>query len=399
MAITEFKPWYDNAYQEHFNKSLVGKEIANFRYEADLGKYGESVDRVAFDISGVRVRDVVRGTASTVDSVTDATEQLTINIEKETLIHLSRGELKQAEASNPTEAFGKEIGLKTAKYLDAQIFAEVLNAYQTFDVGDCTTLASTGVAITLSSTTVPQMNTRLAAKLRKGANQSITNMAMVVDSYAVAEIEEYLLGKQFDIVNAVLKNGYTDQAFAMAKMYVSENLTGTAVLTAAGVFTNTHTVVINGITFTSVSSIGSTAGNVLIGSAAETLGYLANLINNPGTTSATQVALSAADQALIEDYGLTAVATATTLTITGKGAGRMTLSETETNVSWGSNMVRCYYGAKGAIDVVVQDFDEVSMIPTSDKQGMNIFSYLLAGIKTFADGGKKFLDLKIDADA
>ena len=47
MAITEFKPWYDNAYQEHFNKSLVGKEIANFRYEADLGKYGESVDRAA----------------------------------------------------------------------------------------------------------------------------------------------------------------------------------------------------------------------------------------------------------------------------------------------------------------------------------------------------------------
>lgn len=392
--ITEFKPWYDNSYQEHFNKSLVGKEIANFRYEANLGKYGESVDRVAFDISGVRVRDVVRGTASTVDSVTDATEQLTINIEKETLIHLSRGELKQAEASNPTEAFGKEIGIKTARYLDAQIFAEVLNAAQTFDTGDLTTLTSTGVAITLSSTTVPQMNSRLAAKLRRGENQSITNMAMVVDSYAVANIEEYLLGKQFDIVNSVFKNGYTDQAFAMAKMYVSENLTGTAVLTASDVFVDTQTVVINGITFTSEAT-PTTAGSFDVSTAANSLGYLANLINNPGTTSATQIALSAANQALIEDYGLTAVATATTLTITAKGGGRLTLSETQTNVAWGSNMVHCYYGAKGAIDVVVQDFDEVSMIPTSDKQGMNIFSYLLGGIKTYADGARKFLDVKI----
>ena len=392
--ITEFKPWYDNSYQEHFNKSLVGKEIANYRYEANLGKYGESIDRVAFDISAVRVRDVARGSASTVDPVTDSTEQLLINIEKETLIHLSKGELKQAEASNPTEKFGKEIGEKTARYLDAQIFAEVLNAYQTFDNGDLTTLTSDGTAITLSSTTVPQLNTRLAAKLRKGANQTITNMAMVVDSYSVAEIEEYLLGKQFDIVNSVFKNGYTDQAFAMAKMYVSENLTGTAVLTAADVFVDTQTVTINGIVFTSEAT-PTTAGSFDVSTAANSLGYLANLINNPGTTSATQIALSAADQALIEDYGLSAVATATTLTITGNGAGRMTVAETQTNLSWGSNMVRCYYGAKGAIDVVVQEFDGVSMIPTSDKQGMNIFSYLLGGIKTFADGSKKFLDVKI----
>jgi hypothetical protein len=43
----------------------------------------------------------------------------------------------------------------------------------------------------------------MPAKLRYGANQTITNMALVVDSYAAADIEQYLLGKQFEIVSAV----------------------------------------------------------------------------------------------------------------------------------------------------------------------------------------------------
>ena len=396
--ITEFKPHFDNAYQEIFNKALVGKEIANMRYEKTL-TYGESVDRVAFDVSNVVVRDTTRGSASTIDSVTDSTEQLIINLEKEAAFHLSDGEVKQAGPMNPGEKFGGEIAIKVAQDLDSRIFAEVQNAYQTFDTGDCTTLTSTGVAITLSSTTVPQMNTRLGAKLRRGANQTLSNLAMVIDSYAVAEIEEYLLGKQFDIVNSVLKNGYTDQAFARAKVYVSENLTGTAVLTASGVFVNTQTVVIQGITFTSVDSIGTTAGNFLVGTAAESLADLAGLINNPGTTDAGQVALSAANQALISAYGLTAVATATTLTVTGRGAGRLTLSETQTNSAWGSNMIHCYFGRKGAIDLVVQDLSPVDMRKTSDRRGTNIFSSYLGGIKTFADGAKKYLDLMIDADA
>ena len=395
MSITEFKPHFDNAYQEIFNKALVGKEIANMRYEKTL-KYGESVDRVAFDVSAVVVRSTTRGSASTIDAITDSTEQLIINLEKEAVFHLSDGEVSQAGPMNPGEKFGGEIAIKVAQDLDSRIFAEVLNAYQTFDNGDLTTLASDGTAITLSSTTVPQLNTRVGAKLRRGANQVLSNLVMVVDSYSVAEIEEYLLGKQFDIVNSVLKNGYTDQAFARAKVYVSENLTGTAVLTGTDVFVNTQTVTINGIVFTSEAT-PTTAGSFDVATLANSLDYLANLINNPGTTSATQIALSAADQALISAYGLSAVATATTLTITGRGAGRLTLAETQTNLSWGSNMIRCYFGRKGAIDLAVQDLSPVDMRPTDDRRGTNIFSSYLAGLKTFADGAKKFLDLKIAA--
>ena len=394
MALNDFQEVADNTYQEVFSKILVAKSIANMRFEPKL-KFGESVERFIFDMSNVRVRTVSRGSASTIDTVTDSTELLTINLEKEAAFHLSDGEVTQAGPLSPGEVIGGEVAKKVATDLDARVFAEVENAENTFDTGDLTTLVSTDVPITQSATTVPQMVTRMPAKLKKN-NQLLTNMAFVLDAYGVSDIEQYLLGKQFDIVNSVFKNGYAG-AISNAEVFVSENLTGEAVLTAAGVFANTQTVVINGVTFTSVTSIGTTAGNFLIGAdAAASLTNLTALINNPGDTSATQVALSTADQILVTDtYKMTAVATATTCTVTCVGGGRMTVSETETNVSWGTAWIKCYFGKKGAIDLVVQDMQSIDMRATSDRRGTNIFSSYLAGLKTFADGARKFLHVKI----
>ncbi len=398
MALTDYRAQWDNTFEEVFNKTLVGKEITNMRYEPTL-TFGASVVRKAMDISQAYVRDTVRGAVSTIDPITDTTETLTVNLEKELVFHISDGEVKQA-GDNPGEKLGAETSKKVACDLDARIFAEVLNAYQTFDTGDLTTLVSTGVGITLSDTTVPQMIARMPAKLRKGGKQTLSNMALVIDSYAASDIEHYLLGKQFDIVGSVLKNGYAGDV-SSGQMYISENLTGTAHLFLATNPSNGDTVVINGVTLTFVSSIGTTAGNVLIGSnAAASRVNLVAAINNPETTSATQVALTAANQALFKDeYRIVAeddIAN-TAIDITGTGSGRLTVSETLTNAAdiWSKNVIHCFYGKKGSIDLVVQDLSPVDMRPCSDRRGTNVFSSYLAGLKTFADGARKFLDVWI----
>ena len=399
MSITNFKPQFDNAYQEIFQKVLVAKEIANTRFEALLS-YGASVERVAYDISGVYVRTVSRGSASTIDAITDSNETLTINVEKEAVFYLSDGEVKQAGPLNPGEVFGGQIAIKVAADLDARIFYEVLNAAKAFDTGDLTTLASTGVPITLSSTTVPQMVTRMPAKLRN-ANITLTNMALVVDSYAASDIEQYLLGKQFSIVESVFMNGYAGP-IATAEVYVSQNLTGVAVSTPATTPTTGDTFVIGGVTFTLVTTggggIGTTAGNVLFSTTADAMTNLAALINAPGTTTANGVALSVADQATItQTLKLAATAASTKITIIGTGSGRLVISGAANMI--GANLVNylaCYYGKKGAIDLVVQDLKEVDMRQTTDRRGTNVFSSYLAGVKTFADGAKKFLNVKIN---
>lgn len=395
MALTDFQEHYDNAYQERFLRATVAKSIMNTRFEEKL-KYGESVERFAFDTSGVRVRSTTRGSASTIDTVTDSTELLTINLEKEAVFHISDGEVTQAGPLNPGEVIGKDIATLVAIDLDARCFGEVVNAAYDFDNGDLTTAVSSGTPITLSTTTVPQMTARMAAKLHNKNNiEGLSNMALVVDAYAASDIEQYLMGKDIDIAGSVFKNGYAGVVRG-ATMYVSENLTGEVVITLSSTLSNGETFVINGVTFTAVSSIGSTEGNFLIGANADaSVTNLTGLINNPDTTSSTQVALTAADAETVSKWTATASTADDTVTIVMVGSGRPVVSETASNASFTTTMLHAYFGKRGAIDLVVQDMKPVDMRPTDDRRGTNVFSSYLAGIKTFTDGSKKFLDLLI----
>lgn len=401
MSLTIHKEHFDNAYQEIFQKVLVGKEICNTRFEPVL-RYGESVERVAYSIDAVRVRNTVKGSDSTIDPITDSSELLTINLSKEAVFNIHDDEVVQSGPLNPGENIGGQVAIKVAADLDARIFYEVKNAYQTFDTGDLTTLVSTGVPITLSSTTTPQMARRMPAKLRRGANQVLNNMAFVGDSFALSSIEEYLMGKEIDLAASIFANGYSGK-MSMGEIYCSENLTGEAVLNLSQNVTDGDTITINGVVFTFKTALSApaVAGEVVLGAnVAATRVNLAAAINAPGTTTATFTALSAADQLVITDT-LKLVATdsvpTTKVTIVGTGSGRMILAEGLTHADnvWTYNFIHCYYGKKGAIDLVVQDMKEVDMRVADKSRSTNVFSSYLAGIKVFADGAKKFLDVKI----
>ena len=397
-SLNDFRPEFDNAYQEIFQKALVAKDIMNTRFESKL-RFGESVERVAFDISGVLVRAVTRNNNSTIDNVTDTSELLTINLEREAVFRITDGEATQAGPLNPGQEIGKQIGIKVALDLDGRCFFEVRNATFDFDNGDLTTGTSTGVPITLSSTTVPQMTTRMAAKLRFRNNQEIlTNLVFVTDSYGAADVTQFMIGKNIDMAGAAFKNGYTGDV-NNAQLYTSENLSGEATLTSTGVFVDTQTITINGVVFTTMTTLGATAGNVLIGAnAAATITNLAALLNAPTVTTAQGVALTnAADLDTISR--VSAVATsATVLTINGTGGGRFVLAENQTNASWSTNMLHCYFGKRGAIDLVVQDMKEADMRPESLQRATIVFTHYLAGIRTFSDGARKFLDVLVNAN-
>lgn len=402
MALDDYKTAFDNAYEQIFNKTLVGKAIANLRFEPVL-KYGGVVTRMVPDMSGVRVRTVSRGSASTIDTITDSTESLTINIEKEAVFYVSDGEATQCGPLNPGEFFGSNIAQKVSADLDGRILYEVTNAAQTFDEGDLTTNTSTGTPIFLTSTTVPQMVTRMPAKLVWGKQQTIANMALVIDSYAAADISQYLLGKQFDIVESVFQNGYAGDV-STAKVYVSENLTSEVVFTAAGALnssagTGNNNFTINGVNFYIVTATPSAAGQISCGSSiTQVMENIITALEDP-FTSVTGVYYTVGDDsaALVAgSVGLECATTAVgTLEIVAKGGGRIVVSESVSGGSFSTPFIHCYYGKKGAIDVVVQDLSPVDMRRTSTMRGTNVFSSYLAGIKTFADGAKKFLDVQI----
>ena len=394
MSLTDFRPEFDNSYQDTFLKTLVSKEIMNTRFEPTL-RFGQSVERVAFDISGVVVRDVTRGADSTIDTISDSSELLNINLEKEAVFRISDGEVTQAGPLNPGENIGQDVAHKVAQDLDFKCFGEVRNAANTFDEGDLTTLVSTGTPITLSATTVPKMTTRMAAKLRRKENQEVSmNMALVVDSYAAADIEQYLMGKDIDIAGSVFKNGYAG-VVRNAVMYISENLTG-EVTQVVDVATADEVVTILGVTFTAKAT-PATAGEFDIAGSADAQGaIMANMINGAATgqdTAAGYFEVSDADRAILTEAGIVAtyVDATDTLTITGAGRLEFTTDMSGAVVEW----LNCYFGKKGAIDLVVQDLSPVDMRTESRQRATVVFSSYLAGIKTFADGAKKFVQVKI----
>lgn len=396
MALNDFKQDYILRYQDILSKKMVGLKIANTRFESNL-KFGDTVVRNVLDLSGVRVRSFSNLTDQTIDHLTDSEETMTINVQVGAVFPIARLEKIQAGPLNPAMTAGKEVAIKVANYLDSVILKETKNAYAVFDTGNLTTAASNGTPITLSSTTVPQMVAQTYAKLFSN-NVSMTNLCWVLDPFSVSQIAQYPIGKDITSENTVFKNGFTGTLFG-AEVYTSNNLTGEATLVYTGNHVNNQALTIGGVTFTGVTTIGSTAGNFLVSASDSTTGItnLAGLLNAPGTTSATQVALSAADQITITDVlGITATATSTTvLTIVARGSGRLTLTEAQTNATWATNFVHAYYGMKGAIDVAIQDQPTMEMREEAKQLTTNIFNNVVAAVKTFTDGSQMFLDVKI----
>jgi len=396
MALNDFKVDYILRYEDILSKTMVGLKIANTRFQPNM-KFGDTVTRTILNLSAVRVRAFTNLNDQTVDALTDSEETMTVNVQSGCVFPIARLEEIQAGPLNPAMVAGKEIAIKVANYLDSYILKETTNAFAVFDTGNLTTASSNGTPITLSSTTVPQMVAQSYAKLFSN-NAPMTNVCWVLDPFSVSQIAQFPIGKDITSENTVFKNGFTGNLFG-SEVYTSNNLTGEATLVYTGNHVNAETVVIGGVTFTGVTTIGSTAGNFLVSAGDSTTGItnLAAFINDPGTTSATQVALSAADQITITDVlGLTATATSTTvLTIVGRGASRMTLSETQTNATWATNFVHCYYGQKGAIDVAIQDQPKVEMRDEPKQLTTNIFNNVVAAVKTFTDGKQYFLDVQI----
>lgn len=396
MALNDFKQDYILRYQDILSKVMVGLKIASTRFEPNL-KFGDTIVRTILNLSAVRVRSFTNLNDQTIDPLTDSEETMTVNVQVGAVFPIARLEKIQAGPLNPAMIAGKEVAIKVANYLDAQILAEVDSAWANFDTGNLTTAASNGTPITLSSTTVPQMVAQTYAKLFSN-NVAMTNLCWVLDPFSVSQIAQFPIGKDITSNNTVFINGFSGNLFG-AEVYTSNNLMGEATLVYTGNHVNAEALTIGGVTFTAVTTIGATAGNFLASAGDSTTGItnLAGLINAPGTTSANQVALSAADQITITDVlGLSAVATsATVLTIKGKGSSRLTLTEAQTNATWATNFVHAYYGMKGAIDVAIQDQPVMEMRDEPKQLTTNIFNNVVAAIKTFTDGSQKFLDVHI----
>jgi hypothetical protein len=389
---------FDTAYQAFFNKKLVSAELANSRFESELS-WGQSVKRVILDYGALGVGDVTNGSNLSYSDLGDSSESLTVNNNKHIGFRIFDDQKKQAGPLSPEEMAGKQMAAWMAQMIDAKVLAEVRNASRNLDTGDLTTRVSNGTAITLSTTTIPQMISQGRAKLMSDpANQDLTELMLVVDPYSGSMIEQYVLSKNIDLAGAAFQNGYAGTVGG-ARVFISENLSGDSDVTLSANPTAAQTITINGFTYTFVAAIGATAGNVLIEAAVDdTRTNLVAAINRGAGAGTKYVAFTGSTLENFKRLGLTATNdnVGDKFTMLSEGSGALVFGGTATFTK-NSSIVNAYLGKPKTIDLVIQLENNLETIRDKDDYADYVRMQKVFGVKTFADSKKKFLKVLIAA--
>jgi len=179
---------------------------------------------------------------------------------------------------------------------------------------------------------------------------------ILVDTSFVKHLTGYFQGTGNNVADDTIRTGlpYVGILAGGVKVFQSNNVPHEATVTFGAIATAGDTVSVNGVVYTYVASIGTAAGNLLVGAnAAASQAALLGALNAPATTSATYVAVSLDNQNKIKNLAGTASSASTVLTFAAKGAFRLT--ETFTS---GSNVVsvvskKLLAGSMGAVKIFV----------------------------------------------
>ena len=372
-------------------------KIADMSFNAQM-KSGQVLTRTYRSTNPPQI--YVRGTDITIVDKTDTAETLTVNAQYANGFYVD--DFDQIQDSYDIAAnYGKDNAEFLSNQVDADVLGEALNATS---IVDAALIGGTaGQGLTLNVSNVVKVLGAAKRKLKRQNVQS-TDLVAAISPEFEDILMQYVESKYTALGDKVGENGFIGHYLGV-DFYVSNNLTGTAVLGLATNPTDGDTITIAGQTFTFVSSIGATPGNVLIGGNVDTTrASLATLINTPGTTTSTGVALTG-NNLLTFQNTITAVNnnTADTLTVTQKGAGVITVtaSLTDTSDVWtaGYQIQHNLLCVRGNPVVVMQRTPSVDIKDEPKRLGKNVLNGVLYGFKTFQDNAKQMVDMKIASSA
>lgn len=372
--------------------------ICDFSEEQNLSE-GDTLNKPYR--SAMTPQAYTRGTAVTIQDLTNANETLVVNQAFVDPFYVDDLDELQSSYKNIKE-YAADSSVDLNNWMDGDVLGEY---YQASSVVSNYDIAGGLVADGFTLTTANILKVFSSAKKKLKRLNIFNNLFAVISPDFEAVLMEYLAGKDTALGDSTGTNGNIGRFYGF-ELYVSNNCGWSGELAYdATTPTATDTVVINGVTFTFQTTIGSTAGNVL----AETDGVtsftnLKNFINDTATTSAKQVALTVANQRLMRGITATVDSTATgALYIKAEGKSYVAVSETLTPAAdvWTSarQIQHQLFGQKGAITFVAQKYATVEIKDVPDKLGKNIIPWMLYGLKTFIKAKDKLVDVRVRSDA
>lgn len=388
------------ANMQAFNEKLdVFRMICDFTEEQNL-KMGDTLNKPYR--SAMTPQSYTRGTAVTIQDLTNTNEQLTVTQAFVDPFYVDDLDELQSSYSNVKE-YSYDSSVDLNNWMDGDVLGEYDNATSTVSNADITSggTATHGVVLTVSNI----LNVFATAKKKLKRLNVFDNLFAVISPDFEAVLMQYLAGKETALGDSTGTNGNIGKFYGF-DLYVSNNCGWSGSLAYdATTPTAGDTVVINGVTFTFQTTIGTTAGNVLaVTDGVTSFTNLQNFINATSTTSANQVALSAANQALMRGITASGVSGATgAMAIKAEGKSYLQPTETLTPAAdvWTAalQVQHQLFGKKGAITFVAQKYPTIEVKDVPDKLGKNILPWILYGLKTFIKAKDKLVDVKIRSDA
>lgn len=374
-------------------KTDVFRSLANFEEQATLSD-GQKVDRPYR--SDIVAENYTKGTALTAQDLTATSDQLTVDTVKAMLLYVDNVDKIQNKYS-AANTWIDEAGKRLSNSIDAKFLYQVFNANNTVDDGSIGGTSGDGITVTTGNI----QDVFAAINLQLDVANVDEDRFLVHSPHFFSVLWKYIGGKQSMLGDKTGQNGNIGE-YAGLKLFKSNNLTGSARWTPANDPSNTNTITIQGITFTFVSSIGSTAGNVLIGgTVAATLDNIVALINAGGVgDGVSHVSLSTANQRIVQNW--VAVDGTTYLEVRAMGGNYLTVTGSDATDVWtaAQQAQNLFAGRFGCVDAVIQKEPSVESASTvsAGKSGMNYLPMTLFGVYTFNQGKNEMVRVKMRSD-
>jgi len=416
MAVTaSFKTVWAREMQEVIWPQSVWTPQANFRLEDEL-KSGDTIKRlipskmVPSDYTRYNDLNPQRGDTTAESLVVDKTP----------VIPFEHSDLDELQSTPKSRAKFTEMAVEQMNLaINGHYTAEVTNATSIIDAANFG--GTSGQGATITPLNVGKM---FAIAQKKLGRQNVLNYKagespffanITPDIYQA--ILEALGDRQSALGDRLVEHGHSgmyngfdlyvhNSGYWTGTLYLATNPTDADTLTFQ-VADQTIT-----ITFKTTVSAGITAGQVKIASTVDlTRANLAAFLNAPGTTVADSTnagynALSAAQQAVLYGSTWTNTNSSDKLTVTWRGVGTPLVADTLTAAgdgwdisgqSLGLNIAHNMFGKKGAVDFVIQRYPKVQIDQMEKRvEEFIIKAYTLFGKKTFSDGARKLVNVKVD---
>jgi len=399
-SIADLRPefWAREAQRSLFveNKAMA---IANTQLRNILAGEGRKAHRTIMSYPASAT--YTPGSDITVTPLTGSKETLEVDTFLASLVSIDDTEEKQSILALGSMAMQRMMKDHNNR-IEQAVLGQISNAQHSLDDGNVG--GTSGNNMILNSDVVPQVFVSADTKL-DAIDAPKAGRTAVVGSHFMRWLKLQQAGRDTVFGDGVNTRGVVTNLYGW-DIIESNNLPYSAVLTMATDPSNDNTVTIAGVTFTFHTTLPTTAGGLhATGTVDNTRANFANALNAPATAitesaSAGYTPISAENVFLLRDKRrITATNDNSADTLTISGFGDITVSETLAAAAdvWSAQTQNSLFCVRGCIDQVVQMPPKVE-VGREPKQFADLVKSLLGyGVKTYSDGAREMVNVKINA--